>query len=99
MRVFHFWEYDFLIESGKTKTPRRRTGRGVFASGELQARQNHELVAPSLRPALVVAGRCASRLLFTVADDLNSRRIATAVRQITVDDNRAPLTQLHVVFI
>lgn len=29
--------------------------RGVFASGDLQTRKNHELVAPVLRPAFVVA--------------------------------------------
>ena len=37
------------------KRPAGQTGRGVFASGDLHAGQNHELVASVLCAAVVVA--------------------------------------------
>lgn len=74
-------------------------GRGVFASGDLQAGQNHELVAPVLRAALLIVAGGARRPFFTVTHDLNSRRIDAAVRQIAVDNRGATLTQCHVVLV
>jgi hypothetical protein len=60
--------------------PANRTGR--LASGVLQARQYHELVAPVLRAAVFLVRNLARGTLLAVAHDLNPRVIDSAFRKV-----------------
>src|SRR6266581_6113455 len=88
-----------LIESFRQKTPRRRAGRGVFASGELQTGQNYELVAPVFSTTILIARSRARGTLFAVAHDPDPRRIDSALGEIPADSSGTTLTQSHVVFV
>ncbi len=62
-------------------------------------REYHELVSPILRPARLVASRRARGLLFAEAHDLQTSRIYSTIREITVRDRRTTLAKSHVVFV
>src|SRR3954470_17953405 len=76
-----------------------RIRTGFFCSGELHARQNHELVASVLRAAIFLARDGAGGMLFAVADQLKPRRIDTPIRQVAVNGRAATLAQCEFVLI
>src|SRR5207237_9657456 len=78
----------------KRKSPASKGG--AFSSSRLEAGQNHKLVAPILRTAVLVAAGGACRTLLAEGDDFESRGVGSAIRQITGHDRRALLDQSQV---
>src|SRR5438270_2773098 len=81
----------------KRKSP--ANNGGAFTSYRLEAGQNHKLVAPILRPTVLVTAGGACRTLLAEGDDFESRGVDSAIRQITGHDRRALLAQCQVVLV